>query len=453
VTQIRAGRQPSGLMLLFVTEMWERFSYYGMRALLVLFLITEVDKGGFGWSVEAASRLYGWYTGLVYLTPVLGGYLADRHIGTHRAMVIGGVLIVCGHFTLAMETLATFYLGLALVILGTGFFKSNVSSMLGQLYHAGDTRRDAGFTIFYMGINLGALLGPLLCGYLAQSSRFGWRYGFAAAGVGMALGLTAYLTGRRRLLGEIGAPPARYEKTAGHVTHPPLTREERERIAALFVIAFFVIFFWLAFEQAGSSMTVFAERYTDRSTPSWLQGLIANPAFPAAWFQAVNPAFILTLAPFFSWLWQRLGTREPAAPVKMGLGLLLLGGGFACLTIGAYLSGRGELASPLWLIAAYFLHTCGELCLSPVGLSLVTKLAPVEFASMLMGVWFLSSFAANLLGGYLAGMLEVVARGEVFRVLGGLADFFLIFVGTSLIAGMTLLSLAPRLIRMMHGRS
>lgn len=445
--------QPPGLALLFVTEMWERFSYYGMRALLVLFLIAEVDRGGFGWSVEKASQLYGWYTGLVYLTPLLGGYLADRYLGTHRALAIGGSLIALGHFSLAIESVGGFYTGLGLLIIGTGFFKPNVSTMVGQLYKTHDPRRDAGFTIFYMGINLGALIGPLLCGYLAQSERFGWSYGFAAAGLGMVLGLLGYVAGKRKYLGEIGSWPApRYAHSRG--INAPLTREEKERIVALMITAFFVIFFWLAFEQAGSSMTVFAERSTDRTAPEWLQGLIGEAAFPTAWFQAVNPGFILLLAPAFSVLWQKLGRQEiePSTPFKMALGLMLLGSGFLFMVLGAHVSDQGVRVSPGWLIGAYFLHTCGELCLSPVGLSLVTKLAPLKLASMLMGVWFLANFAANLLGGYLAGTLEAVQRGEFFQLLGGQADFFLIFVLSSMAASGFLLALAPFLKKLMHGR-
>jgi POT family proton-dependent oligopeptide transporter len=446
--------QPPGLALLFVTEMWERFSYYGMRALLVLFLIGETDRGGLGWSTQAASQLYGWYTGLVYLTPIIGGYLADRYLGTHRALVIGGAVIALGHFSLALESLAGFYAGLILLILGTGFFKPNVSTMVGQLYELHDSRRDAGFTIFYMGINLGALLGPLICGYLGQSEQFGWRYGFAAAGIGMVLGLLVYLFGKKRYLGGIGGVPLR-QSGDDPADNQPLSREERHRIAALLIMAFFVIFFWLAFEQAGSSMTLFAERNTDRTTPVWLNGLIAAPSFPTAWFQAVNPAFILLLAPLFSLLWQHLGARnlELHTPLKMALGLWLLGSGFLVLVLGAYWSDRGLLVTPLWLIGAYFLHTCGELCLSPVGLSLVTRLAPLKFASMLMGMWFLANFAANLLAGYLAGMLEAIEQGEVFHILGGQADFFLIFVLSSIGAGGLLILLGPLLNRLMHGRA
>ncbi len=453
----RPSAQPKGLWLLFLLEMWERYSYYGMRALLVLFLIAEVEDGGWGWSVEAASRLYGWYTGLVYLTPVLGGYLADRFLGTHRAIVIGAVLIALGHFSLAVETPQGFYTGLLLLILGTGFFKSNVSTLVGQLYGPHDPRRDGGFTIFYMGINLGGFIGPLVCGYLAASERYGWRYGFGAAGVGMVVGLAVYVLGKARYLGTLGAPPAPRHH-AGSIavrsSGPALTPVERDRIAALLVMALFVMFFWLAFEQAGSSMAVFAERHTDRTMPTLLSRESGVPAIPAAWFQSLNPAFILLLAPLFAWLWMWLAARgrEPQTPVKMALGLLLLGGGFVVLVLGALANAQGALVSPLWLVGAIFLHTAGELCLSPVGLALVTRIAPASMAAMLMGVWFLSSFAANLLAGYLAGMLEAVERGAVFELLGGQADFFLILVVISLAAGVLLLGIAGRLCRLMHGR-
>ncbi len=446
-------RQPPGLALLFFTEMWERFSYYGMRALLVLFLIAGAEEGGFGWSVPEASRLYGWYTGLVYLTPLLGGYLADRYLGTHRSLLIGGILIAMGHFSLALESAISFYTGLGLLIIGTGFFKPNVSTMVGQLYSTRDPRRDGGFTIFYMGINLGALIGPLVCGYLAQSGRFGWSYGFAAAGVGMLLGLLGYVIGKRRFLGDIGDQPL-FTQSQRVSADAPLTREEQDRIAALFISAFFVVLFWLAFEQAGSSMTVFAQDRTDRAVPDWLGQWLGAGAFPAAWFQSVNPAFILLLAPVFSMLWQWLAARgqEPSTPFKMATGLVLLGGGFALLVAGAQISDQGVRVSPLWLAGAYLLHTCGELCLSPVGLSLVTRLAPLKFASLLMGTWFLANFFANLLSGYLAGTVEAVARGEVFRLLGGQADFYLIFVVSSLLGAVVLFLLAPFLKRLMHGR-
>lgn len=442
---------PPGLALLFVTEMWERFSYYGMRAILVLFLIAAPEAGGQGWSVEKASQLYGWYTGLVYLTPVIGGYLADRWLGTHRALVVGGGIIAAGHFCLALESPVWFYLGLALIIAGTGLFKPNVSTMVGQLYGPEDPRRDSAFTLFYMGINLGGLAGSLVCGYLAENPRFGWRYGFAAAGIGMGLGLAVYLAGRPRWLADVGSRPVRAAALAAGGS--PSSPQDRHRVLALCLTSLFVVFFWMAYEQAGSSMTVFAERSTDRSLPEWLAPLVPLSSIPAAWFQALNPAFILVLAPLASALWRHLdgSGQGPSTPMKMALGLFFLGAGFAVLAVGAAGAGPGRVG-PGWLVAAYLLHTLGELCLSPVGLSMVTRLSPVRFASMLMGVWFLSNFAANLMGGYLAGMLERVARGEYFRLLGGQADFFLIFVATSFGAGLILAALSPLLRRLGHGR-
>jgi POT family proton-dependent oligopeptide transporter len=443
-------RHPPGLALLFFTELWERFSYYGMRSLLVLFAVAAAERGGFGWSVESASRLYGWYTGLVYLTPILGGYLADRYIGPHPAVLIGGTLIALGHFSLALGGEIHFFAGLSLVIAGTGFFKANISTLLGRLYHGDDARRDAGFTIFYMGINLGALLGPLICGYLVQNPVFGWHYGFGAAGVGMLLGLIVYGIGSRRLSANVKQPIG-----ALGIQHAPLTPPERDRIKALFIIIFFVVFFWLAFEQAGTSMTLFAERNTNRHLPEWLRAIIGIETFPAAWFQAVNPAFILLLAPAFSSLWRRLASTsfEPDTTLKMTWGLALLGLGFAVLVAGAYVSDAGLSVSPFWLIGAYCLHTCGELCLSPVGLSLVSRIAPLKFASMLMGTWFLANFAANLISGYLAGMLESIARGELFHWLGGQADFYVIFVISSTAAAAILLILRPLLNRLMQARA
>ncbi|HEV8320804.1 MAG TPA: peptide MFS transporter [Myxococcota bacterium] len=439
-------KQPIGLFLLFGTEMWERFSYYGMRAILVLYLI-DTKMGGAGWPKTYASRLYGWYTGLVYLTPLAGGYLADKFIGTHRSLIIGGLIIACGHFSLAMHSMPTFYAGLVLIILGTGFFKPNVSTMVGQLYTQGDPRRDAGFTIFYMGINLGAFLGTFICGYLGESPQWGWHYGFGAAGVGMVCGLAMYVLGKRKYLGAIGeVPMARAGGAAAAANAAPLTREERDRVAAIFITAFFVIFFWLAFEQAGSSMNIFAAERTARTFFGY--------TIPASWFQNINPLAILVFGPAFATMWVRLGARgkEPSTPVKMATGLLLLGGGFVFMVIGGRISDGGKLAGPIWLSLAYLFHTWGELCLSPVGLSLVTKLAPVKFASLLMGTWFLANFCANLAGGYVAALVEKVERGEVFRLLGGEADFFLMFVVSSVLAATVLLLLTPQLKKLMHGR-
>ena len=446
-------RQPRGLGLLFFTEMWERFSYYGMRALLILYLI-DTATGGFGWTQEKASRFYGWYTGLVFLTPILGGWLADRYLGTAKSLVIGGIVIALGHFTMAADTHFTFFAGLVLIIIGTGFFKANVSTLVGQLYGDHDPRRDAGFTIFYIGINTGAFVGPIICGWLAANPRFGWSYGFGAAGVGMALGVVCFLLLRKKYLGDVGMTPMGQTRMpdGGQASAEPLTKEEKDRVVAIIVVVFFVAFFWLAFEQAGSSLNIFAQQKTHRAVGGWLGSIVPNGQIPAAWFQSVGPFFILTLAPVFAMLWNRLGTRQPSTPVKMTWGLFFLGLGFVVIAAGALLAGANGLASPFYLIALYFLHTCGELLVSPVGLSFVTKVAPYKIASMMMGVWFLSNFSANLVGGYIAGTVQKIARGEVFTLLGGQADFFLIFVLTSFAACALLMLLTPMLNRLIHGR-
>jgi POT family proton-dependent oligopeptide transporter len=438
-------RQPPGLFLLFGVEMWERFSYYGMRAFLTLFLISTA--GGFGWSKADASYLYGWYQGLVYLTPLLGGYLADRLIGTHRSIIIGGIVIASGHFCLAIPAQPTFFVGLGLIILGTGFFKSNISTMVGQLYSERDRRRDAAFTIFYMGINLGASIGQIVCPKLAD--RWGWHVGFSAAGFGMVLGLVVYLIFKRRFLGTIGDVPARVAARTAESAAPatPLSTLEKQGIAAIAILAFFNIFFWMAFEQAGSSMTFFAEERTRR--------MFLGINFLAPYFQSVNSISVIVLAPVFAWLWTRLEARNiaPSTPVRFALGLYLLGSGFVVLVVGARVSDGGLRVSPWWLIVTYVLHTCGELCLSPVGLSMVTKLAPKRFASLAMGAWFFSMFISDLLAGFVAGAVEKVEKGQVFHLLGGQADFFLMFVVSTFIAGTALLALSPVVKRLMAGRA
>jgi POT family proton-dependent oligopeptide transporter len=444
-------RQPVGLALLFVAEMWERFSYYGMRALLILYLVDQA--GVFHWSQQSASQLYGWYTGLVWFTPILGGYLADRFLGTHKSLVLGGAIISLGHFALALETRTFFFLGLVLIVLGTGFFKSNVSTMVGQLYKEDYPRRDAGFTFFYMGINLGAFIGPLICGYLAVDSRFGWSYAFAAAGVGMVLGLIVYLVFRRRYLGDIGLVPAGQTRVGDTVAAKrPLTREERDRVLAIIIIVVFSTFFWLASEQAGSSLNLFALERTNRSVAGFVGRLLPNYEVPTAWFQSAVPFFVITFSPLFGLLWERLGERQPSTASKMAYGLLLLSLGYMIITLGAFRSDAGTLVSPVYLIACYFFITCGEICLYPVGLSFVSKVAPIKYASALMGIVFLSLFAASLLGGYVAGTVKAVERGEVYHVLGGRADFFLMFVITSILAGVFLLVLVPTIKRLTHGR-
>jgi len=485
---------PRGLGLLFITEMWERFSYYGMRAILVLYLVNELK-----WDTAHAANLYGTYTMLVYLTPVIGGYLADRVIGTRRSLVIGSIIISLGHFTLAFPGMNAFYLGLGLIILGTGFFKANVATMVGQIYPAGDARRDAGFTIFYVGVNTGAFLGPIVCGYLAQNPTYGWHWGFAAAGVGMVLGLIGYLWGREKYLPGIGVSAERsglmshaanegseagnstvhgaigavlggaagYFLGAGSllgllmglVIGAALTTtvlgthgEERKRVIALFIVVFFVIFFWAAYEQTGSSMNLFADKNTDLKAGSF--------NIPSSWLQSVNPFIIVTFAPIFAWMWTALGKagKEPSTALKMVLGLALLATGFVFMVIGGARADTGILVSPFWLVAAYAFHTWGELCLSPVGLSYVTKVAPVKFASLLMGVWYLANAAANKIAGALAAYTPT--PGETPRAaaggIGGLIQtwsatnhgFYMIFVVAGFAAAALMLLFVPLLKRL-----
>jgi proton-dependent oligopeptide transporter, POT family len=468
---------PRGIALLFFTEMWERFSYYGMRAILVLYLVNALR-----WPEARAFTLYGTYTGLVYLTPLFGGYLADRVIGTRRSLVIGGVIIALGHFVLALQSPTTFYVGLALVIVGTGFFKPNVSTMVGQLYREGDPRRDAGFTIFYMGINTGAFVAPFVCGWLGQ--RVGWHYGFGAAGVGMVLGLVTYLWGRATYLPGVGLTPTQTASATGTAAPRPVGREtpgherwwhgvigaavglaiawalhggwmgflygvsiggalglmflgsrgeERLRVVAIFVVFVFVTVFWMAFEQAGSSMTVFADQHTNR--------LLGTFDVPASWFQSVEPLGVLVFAPVFALLWQRLGraAREPSTPIKMVYGLVLLGVGMLLMVLAGRIADSGVRAAMWWLVGAYLFHAFGELALSPVGLSYVTKVAPARFGSLLMGVWFLALSAANFLGGVVA------AYGTRMSTL---SSFFMLFVVTSAAAALGMLLLTPALKRL-----
>jgi POT family proton-dependent oligopeptide transporter len=448
-SESKAGvlRQPPGLFLLFGVEMWERFSFYGMRAILVLF-VADAARGGLGWSQESASLLMGTYGFAAYTLPLLGGYVADRYLGTHRTMVIGAVIISIGHFCLAVPGIAAFFLGLGLVAFGTGFFKVNASTMVGQLYQQGDGRRDGGFTIFYMGVNVGAFFGQIVCGYFGESDRWGWHYGFAAAGVGMLLGLGTYLWLRPRYLAGIGGRPERAPKQveASQAPAAPLTREERERLIALIVIIAFSIPFWMAFEQAASSMNFFAEQRTDR--------MLGTFKLPASWFQSINSAVLIGTAPFFAalWTWLARRKREPSTPAKMTAAMVLVGVGFLFMVEGARRSDHGALVSPLWLVAAYSFHTFGELCLSPIGLSFVTKLAPGKIVAFMMGVWFFATAISEYLAGFLASFTKKIERGELFHLLGGQADFFLVFVFTSLATALALAAMTPWLKRRMHGR-
>ncbi len=438
-------------MVLFVTELWERFAYYGVRALLILYLI-DTAAGGLGWSREHASRLYGWYNGLLYLTPVAGGWLADRLLGANRALAIGGALISLGYFTLALSTESAFYGGLFLVIMGTGCFKPNVYTMVGQLYSPHDVRRDSGFTLYYMGINLGALFGPLVCAWFAASPRFGWPWGFGIAGAGMLIGLGFYLGTRGHRLSGVGLrPPASGGASADELAaRGSLTPQERQPMVALALVTIFVVFFWLAFEQVGSSLNLFAAQRTERTLSGWAAGWAPQGEIPAAWFQAVNPLFVLLLAPVVARWWQRLGPRAPSTQAKMALGLIVLGLGYVIMVLAAAKSDRGILVSPWYLISFYFVYSLGELCFLPAGFSFVGQAAPARLASMLMGIWLAANFLANLIGGYLAGMIEGFERGEFSWAFGGQADFFLLFVVSCLGAGALLTLLLPLITRLMR---
>jgi len=435
------SRHPKALYLLFFTEMWERFSYYGMRALLTLYLISEISEGGLGWSSAEAGQLYGIYTGLVYVTPLIGGYIADRYLGFRYAVLVGGILMALGHGALAIEAMPAFYTGLGLLIIGNGFFKPNISSMVGQLYPEGSKLKDSAYTIFYMGINLGAFFGALICGWLGET--VGWHWGFGAAGIGMVMGLILFYLGQSSL-GTIGLKPAPKDTSANAVPTEPLTKVERDRLSVVLSLSFFSILFWLAFEQAGSSMNIFAYKYTDRTI-----GFL-NFEVPATWFQSVNAFFIFTLAPFFSMLWVKLGKKniDPAGPYKFAIGLLLLSLGFAVLVFGSLSipqGAEGASVSMWWLVFAYLLHTMGELCLSPVGLSFVNKLSPMRLIGVMFGVWFLASAIGNYIGGALAGMIDEMAQTQ------SMSTFFLIFVGIAAIASLVLFALSRKLVKLMHG--
>ncbi|HHF3094833.1 TPA: peptide MFS transporter [Vibrio diabolicus] len=433
---------PRGLFLLFGTELWERFSYYAMRAILVLYLTDTTMNGGLGWSTKDALDLYGIYTGLVYITPLIGGYLADNYLGQRRSILLGGALMAIGQFTLALPadalgigSLHSFYLGLGLLITGNGLFKPNISTMVGDLYKEGDNRRDGAFTIFYMGINLGALLAGVVSGSVTTS--YGWKAGFVAAGVGMIISLVMQMVLAQSWLGDIGREPAakRDLSNKNSTTKQPLTKEEVNRLKVILVMSLFTIVFWAGFEQAGGLMNIYTQQYTDR--------MIGGFEVPAAWFQSLNPFFIITLAPVLAVLWVKLGKREPTSPVKFAMALFFLAIGFLCM-VGAVLEQGGDTTvktSMLWLVGAFFFHTLGELCLSPIGLSLVTKLAPLRLASLMMGAWFGCNAIANYVAGYVGSHV-----GE----LGATAIFSGIAVSAT-VSGVILLLFSNTLVRWMHG--
>lgn len=475
---------PAGLSTLFFVELWERFSYYGMRAILILFMTAGKSTGGLGLDVMTAGAIYGMYTSGVYMLSLPGGWIADRILGQRRAVLLGGILISVGQFLLAAPWTGTFYGGLLVIVLGVGLLKPNASTIVGKLYSEGDLRRDAGFSIFYMGINTGAFVSPLIVGWVGQ--RIDWRLGFALAGIGMAAGLVQYSLGGKRL-GDAGLHPvapandaegARQKRLlwnglaglaaliaavgwagfAGWITPVGIanvfgvlllatvagsfgwmifggdwTPVERKRIVVTFVLFLAASLFWSEFEQAGSTLNLFA----DRSTRNEILGF----SFPASWLQSVNALFIIVFAPVFAWIWLKLGRRDPSSPAKFSLGLLTLGLGFAVLAVGAVLASNGVKVSPMWLVATYLLHTVGELCLSPVGLSAMTKLAPVRVAGLMMGMWFLSNSTGNYLGGRLASYYEAFPVPVLFGVVAA--------VGIG--AGLVMALLTPAIKRLMGG--
>jgi len=439
--------------------MWERFSYYGMRGLLTLYMIKMWSQNGLNIAEDKASLIYGFFTGFVYFTPIIGGMIADRYIGQRKAITIGGITMFLGQMVLfAMPSHLGLGIGLVLLILGNGMFKPNISTMVGQLYREGDDKRDSAFSIFYMGINLGAFLAPLIAGTLAEEwfavkdasgeiLSYGFKYGFLAAAVGMALGQVVFNLYASKYLLEIGTAPAKtdektvQEKSEGTAQNS-LTKIEKQRIAVIVILTFFVIFFWAGFEQAGSSMTIYTDKYINRNLFGWV--------IPTTYFQSVNPLFIVVLGPLFAWFWTSKYGKKLTTPIKMSLGMILLGIGFLFMlmaTYGVQTQGAGDQevvmkkAALIWLVMTYFFHTVGELCLSPVGLSVVTKLAPVKLASMLMGVWMLSSFAANIIGGFIAAYVEKL----------GAATIFVSIAAFVIALGILMLLLSKQLSKMMHG--
>ncbi|KAB2461487.1 peptide MFS transporter [Bacillus cereus] len=450
--QQRKKKHPPGLYLLFFTEMWERFSYYGLRGLLTLYLTTALVSGGLGFSPAWALSIYGFYTGACYFTPMIGGYLTDRFLGRRKAITIGGITMAIGNLTLfSLQNQLGLYLGLALIIIGNGFFKPNISTLVGELYEENDPKRDSAFTIFYMGINVGSFLAPLVCGFLSENLfkttvdgvvHYGFRYGFLAASIGMIIGQILFTTLSNRFLGDIGKKPTHdLQTTDGQpsVGDTPLTKKEKQRTAVIVILTCFVVFFWAGFEQAGSSLTLYTNKFVDRSVFGW--------EVPTSWFQSVNPLFIILLAPVISALWAKLATRKRGdlkIPTKMGLGMILLGIGYIILVIATLKTGSDEhniteKANLLFIVFTYLFHTLGELFLSPVGLSMVSALAPVKLASLLMGVWLASSGIANILGGQLASFTTSLGYAEVFTVIGAVA----------IVLGCVLLLISKKLVKWM----
>jgi len=501
---------PLGLFILFFTEMWERFSYYGMRVLFVLYLTSSLLDGGVGWSRGDASSLYAWYTGLVYLTPIIGGFIADRFLGYKNAVVLGGLIMTVGHIVLAFEPIYAFYFGCFLLVVGNGLFKPNISSIVGQLYPDGAASaglKDAGYTIFYMGINTGGFLGILLCGYIGE--KIGWHYGFGLAGIFMFLGTVQFYFAKK-FFGVLGDKPdkAQLKLETEEVDKRPLTKEEKDRLVVVGMLSFFTIFFWFAFEQAGSSMNIFAKDYTERNLTdaaattfkivntiialipvciiSWLlyhltkklhkqyplmvftiaisvislTGLVVwmlnreysakNTEVTASWFNTLNSLYIVLFAPVVSAIWKALAPTKysPSPGVKFVSSFILLGLGFLALVIGSSQIPQGAMTakvSMLWLCLAYLFHTLGELCLSPVGLSYVSKLTPKKLVGMMFGLWFFATFVGNFLAGQTASFMDEISSKT------SMSGFFSIFVVIPFAVAAIVLLLNKFLNKRMHG--
>ena len=447
----QSKKHPPGLYLLFMTEMWERFSYYGMRAILVLYLTKSLVSGGLGMNESTALMLYGFFTGAVYFTPLIGGYLSDRFLGQRKAVTIGGIVMALGNLVLfADQSFTAVYIGLGLLIIGNGFFKPNISTIVGELYGPQDKRRDAAFTIFYMGINTGAFFAPLLIGAITDKwfavttngiVEYGYKYGFLASAIGMIVGQILFNLLGNRFLGDIGKKPVGKPQVSqsGTAEKQKLTKIEKNRTKVIFILAAFVVFFWAGFEQAGGALSIYTDKFIDRTVFGW--------EIPTSWFQSVNPLFIILLAPLVSILWTKLSNRKRgdlSVPTKMGLGMIMLGLGFIVLLFAIMQTGSDDAnitakANIMFIIFTYFLHTVGELFLSPVGLSFVSKYAPIKFASLLMAVWMASSFVANIIAGQLGAITGSMGYFEVFAVIG-LAVIVL---------GLILLTLAKKLVKML----
>ncbi len=426
---------PVGLFVLFFTEMWERFSYYGMRAILTLYLVEKTDaiNPGLGWTDIEALSLYGWYTMMVYVMSIPGGIIADKFLGQKKSVYVGGVLLLIGHSILAVEQTWAFYSGLVFIVLGVGMLKPNISTMVGGLYKQGDLRRDKGFTVFYIGINIGAFLASIVVGYVGEVH--GWHYGFGLAGLGMLLGLLQYALGQKHLkhVGNfLGASENLKEKEA---MKKPLTKIEKDRVSVLLLSFLIVILFWGAFEQAGGLMNIYTKTKTDR--------MLLGMEIPATWFQSLNALFIVVFGTIVAGFWakRKLNGKEASSLFKMIVGLIVMGAGFFFMTAAVAQFNSTGSSAMYWLVLAYLFHTIGELCLSPVALSFITKLAPLKYASIMMGVYF----AMTGFGSKLAGLL-----GEWSSSLGEYTIFTGIAIFTIVIGFLVLLVL-KKLKAMTHG--